>query len=83
MHYLYVYIYNESSIKVLSKWDQILKSHPRSCDLWIEYLNYRQSDFPSFTVNSCIEEYEKCITVLSREKGYVVDCKYIILTIII
>ncbi|ORX41457.1 hypothetical protein BCR36DRAFT_588024 [Piromyces finnis] len=61
------------SIKVLSKWDQILKQHPRSCGLWIEYLNYRQSDFSSFTVNSCIEEYGKCISVLSREKEYVVD----------
>ncbi|ORX84470.1 DUF1740-domain-containing protein [Anaeromyces robustus] len=61
------------SIKVLSKWDQILKSHPRSTGLWIEYLNYRQSDFSSFTINSCMEEFAKCISILSREKNHIID----------
>ena len=77
VNFIKIILFN-SSIKVLSKWDQILRTHPRSCDLWIEYLNYRQSDFTSFTINSCVEEFRRCISVLRREKEYVIDCKYLI-----
>lgn len=41
----------------------------------MEYLNYRQSDFSSFTLNSCVEEFGKCISILSKEKDYIIDSK--------
>ncbi|KAG9291623.1 hypothetical protein G9A89_022042 [Geosiphon pyriformis] len=53
--------------KLLTKWDQVLKENSRTVSLWIEYLNFRQTNLASFSFTQCIEVFEECLGVLRRE----------------
>ncbi|KAI9342758.1 NRDE-2, necessary for RNA interference-domain-containing protein [Zopfochytrium polystomum] len=52
------------SIRLLTKWDVILREHPDSIALWDRYLEFRQTNYASFTVNQCVEVYEECMETL-------------------
>ncbi|RUS21226.1 NRDE-2, necessary for RNA interference-domain-containing protein [Endogone sp. FLAS-F59071] len=55
------------SVKLLTKWDQILQQYPQLFSIWTEYLNFRQTNFASFTYTQCMSLYEECLAVLQRE----------------
>ncbi|KAF9962992.1 hypothetical protein BGZ70_007734 [Mortierella alpina] len=55
--------------KVLTKWDELLQSTVMLTSwpgLWIEYLNYRQRHFLSFTVKSFITVLQDALTRLAQ-----------------
>jgi hypothetical protein len=52
------------SQKLLSKWKTTLQNNPIIINLWIEYINFRQTDFLSFTYPECIRCFADCLTVL-------------------
>ncbi|RHZ61356.1 hypothetical protein Glove_348g24 [Diversispora epigaea] len=53
--------------KLLTKWDQILKENSRNIILWMQYLNFRQTNLVSFTVSQCIQVFEDCLHLLRKE----------------
>ncbi|KAI9102008.1 NRDE-2, necessary for RNA interference-domain-containing protein [Phlyctochytrium arcticum] len=53
--------------EVLTKWDKILKRHSQSMVLWKQYLEYRQTNYNTFTVNGCIELYQNCLEIMIRD----------------
>ncbi|KAI9591894.1 NRDE-2, necessary for RNA interference-domain-containing protein [Syncephalis fuscata] len=52
--------------RLLNEWEQILKTHPSHLQLWIEYLNLYQHRFQVFSVTSCLQAYEQCITTFRQ-----------------
>jgi hypothetical protein len=52
------------SHKLLLKWKRILQENPASIGLWTKYLNFRQTDFMSFTYPECLKCFEDCLGVL-------------------
>ncbi|KAJ3217494.1 hypothetical protein HDU67_007857 [Dinochytrium kinnereticum] len=52
--------------RLLTKWDKILKQHIGSFLLWTKYLEFRQTNYTTFSVTECLEVYEDCIAALSR-----------------
>ncbi|CAG8460298.1 12938_t:CDS:10 [Ambispora leptoticha] len=50
--------------RLLTKWDQVLKENPRAIKLWMQYLNFRQTNLASFTFTQCVEVFEECLDVL-------------------
>ncbi|KAJ3299178.1 hypothetical protein HK104_009782 [Borealophlyctis nickersoniae] len=54
--------------KLLTKWDQVLKSNPGSFVLWNQYLTFRQTNYSSFTVSGCLELYEDCMRLLMLDR---------------
>ncbi|KAI9207904.1 NRDE-2, necessary for RNA interference-domain-containing protein [Polychytrium aggregatum] len=51
---------------VLDKWDSILKDLPHSPRLWRRYLEFRQTNYASFTASSCLDMYAEAIQIFSR-----------------
>src|SRR5437764_1311669 len=41
--------------KLLTKWDQVLKDNSSNISLWIQYLDFRQTNLVSFTVTQCLQ----------------------------
>jgi tetratricopeptide (TPR) repeat protein len=60
---------NSRPKKVLSHWDEVLKKH-QSTELLIEYLNYRQTSFVSFTYPEIVATYTQCLTTLRKSAWY-------------
>ncbi|CAG8548926.1 4305_t:CDS:10 [Ambispora gerdemannii] len=50
--------------RLLTKWDQVLKDNPRAIKLWMQYLNFRQTNLASFAFAQCVEVFEECLDVL-------------------
>jgi hypothetical protein len=42
--------------------------HPDNLRLWTHYLNYRQTDFSSFTVFGCVQVYKTAFAVLIKQQ---------------
>ncbi|RIB25556.1 NRDE-2, necessary for RNA interference-domain-containing protein [Gigaspora rosea] len=59
--------------KLLTKWDQVLKENSRNINLWMKYLDFRQTNLVSFTVNQCIQVFEDCLHLLRKEFVVCVD----------
>ncbi|CAG8624543.1 8138_t:CDS:10, partial [Diversispora eburnea] len=59
--------------KLLTKWDQILKENSRNIILWMQYLNFRQTNLVSFTVSQCIQVFEDCLHLLRKETLIISD----------
>ncbi|KAI8853489.1 NRDE-2, necessary for RNA interference-domain-containing protein [Chytridium lagenaria] len=55
--------------KLLTKWDKILKQHAGSFLLWERYLEFRQTNYTTFSVLNCLEVYEECISALSKNQS--------------
>ncbi|CAJ0843961.1 11722_t:CDS:10 [Entrophospora sp. SA101] len=52
--------------KLLTKWDQVLKDNSTNISLWIQYLDFRQTNLVSFTVSQCLQVFEDCLHVLRK-----------------
>lgn len=52
------------SRRILFKWQQVLKDNPTITGLWTKYINFRQTDFQSFTYPECIKCFSECFAVL-------------------
>ncbi|CAJ0898224.1 2823_t:CDS:10, partial [Entrophospora sp. SA101] len=52
--------------KLLTKWDQVLKDNSTDISLWIQYLDFRQTNLVSFTVSQCLQVFEDCLHVLRK-----------------
>src|SRR6266498_5143430 len=52
--------------KLLTKWDQILNENPGDIMLWMEYINFRQTNLVSFNVTQCLQLFEDCLHVLRK-----------------
>jgi len=50
--------------KLLSKWNDILKENPSQVGLWKKFINFRQTDFLSFSYTKCLKCYEECLAML-------------------
>ncbi|KAI5817260.1 NRDE-2, necessary for RNA interference-domain-containing protein [Pyronema omphalodes] len=54
------------SQKLLSKWIRLLEENPSMLSLWTKYINFRQTDFLSFTYPECLKCFSECLSVLSK-----------------
>lgn len=54
------------SAKLLTKWEQVLREHPDSLELWQGYLDFRQANFASFTFTGCLKAFESGISRLRK-----------------
>lgn len=50
--------------KLSKRWKDLVFKHPNSPELWLAYIQFCQSRFSSFTVNSVTALYSKCISTL-------------------
>lgn len=50
--------------RLLLKWQQILKENSAIIGLWTKYINFRQTDFQSFTYPEGIKSFTECLVVL-------------------
>ncbi|KAJ3103732.1 hypothetical protein HDU97_009906 [Phlyctochytrium planicorne] len=66
--------------RLLTKWDKVLKEHMGSFLLWDKYLEFRQTNYTTFSVANCMDVYSECISTLSQSKYLDEDCKENILT---
>src|SRR5271170_1065666 len=56
---------NNRPQKVLTHWQEILKKH-ETAELLLEYLNYRQTAFVSFTYPEIVTTYSQTLTTLRK-----------------
>lgn len=49
---------------LLGKWEEVIGKHTSNLRLWVDYLNFRQSNFTSFTFTSMKDVFKKCLDVL-------------------
>ncbi|KAI8051900.1 NRDE-2, necessary for RNA interference-domain-containing protein [Gilbertella persicaria] len=54
------------TIRLLRKWDTVLKDHPDSIRLWSDYINLRQTNFASFSFTQCVHVFEDALAVLGK-----------------
>ena len=50
--------------RVLSKYHSILERYPIMHNIWVKYLNFRQTDFASFKYPEIVGCYRKCLAIL-------------------
>jgi len=50
--------------KLLSKYQSTLRQYPTMHQVWVKYLNFRQTDFDSFKYTEMVGCYEQCLEVL-------------------
>ncbi|CAI7629400.1 unnamed protein product [Penicillium palitans] len=48
------------------EWDAVLRHHSEFISLWIEYLDYCQTDSQGFNFDSCFKTYVYCLNIHSR-----------------
>ena len=54
------------SDKVTAEWKDFVFKHPNDPIIWLQYLNFVQSQFRSFTVSGLLKVYAKCIQTLNQ-----------------
>lgn len=54
------------SAKLALEWDGVLRRHPEFITLWIEYLDYCQTDSQDFHFDNCFKTYAYCLKIHSR-----------------
>ncbi|KAJ5522507.1 hypothetical protein N7527_006622 [Penicillium freii] len=52
--------------KLALEWDTVLRRHSEFITLWIEYLDYCQTDSQDFNFDGCFKTYAYCLRVHSR-----------------
>ncbi|RIA98604.1 NRDE-2, necessary for RNA interference-domain-containing protein [Glomus cerebriforme] len=52
--------------KLLTKWDEILTETPGDIILWMQYIDFRQTNLVSFNVAQCLQVFEDCLHVLRK-----------------
>ncbi|CAZ79699.1 unnamed protein product [Tuber melanosporum] len=61
------------SRKMMTKWQQMLKENPTAIGLWTKYINFRQTDFLSFTYSECVGCFSECLATLRGAAVKAVD----------
>ncbi|CUS10669.1 unnamed protein product [Tuber aestivum] len=61
------------SREMMTKWQQMLKENPTVIGLWTKYINFRQTDFLSFTYSECVKCFRECLTTLRASAMRAVD----------
>ncbi|KAK9849681.1 Tetratricopeptide-like helical protein [Penicillium brevicompactum] len=51
------------------EWEKVLSSHSEFLSLWIEYLDHRQTESASFSLETCYKTYRHCLQ-LANEFGF-------------
>ncbi|PWW79846.1 DUF1740-domain-containing protein [Tuber magnatum] len=59
--------------KMMTKWQQMLKENPTAIGLWSKYINFRQTDFLSFTYSECVKCFSECLVTLRASAMRAVD----------
>ncbi|KAF2756798.1 DUF1740-domain-containing protein [Pseudovirgaria hyperparasitica] len=56
--------------KITKQWRQLLEEFPDHIEVWLKYLNFLQTDFREFRLDTVREDYHNCLQMLSdlREK---------------
>ncbi|CAO3613577.1 unnamed protein product [Cunninghamella blakesleeana] len=54
------------NLTLLKNWDKALARNPESIKLWSDYINFRQTNFSSFTFDDCVKVFEDCINTLHK-----------------
>ncbi|KAL2869815.1 uncharacterized protein BJX67DRAFT_322301 [Aspergillus lucknowensis] len=49
--------------KLLSRWHSTLKSNPQHISLWVNYLDFRQTEFLNFTRDRCLATFTECLAL--------------------
>ncbi len=57
--------------KLARAWRSALKEHPGSLSLWVQYLNFRQTNFVTFTYESCREIFKDCLDLIATRQASV------------
>ncbi|KOS41080.1 hypothetical protein ACN38_g8050 [Penicillium nordicum] len=52
--------------KLALEWDAVLRNHSEFITLWIEYLDYCQTDSQDFNFDSCFKTYTHCLKIHSH-----------------
>ncbi|KAJ5393180.1 uncharacterized protein N7487_010821 [Penicillium crustosum] len=52
--------------KLALEWDAVLRRHSEFISLWIQYLDYCQTDSQDFNFDSCFKTYTYCLRIHSR-----------------
>ncbi|KAI8825246.1 NRDE-2, necessary for RNA interference-domain-containing protein [Fimicolochytrium jonesii] len=52
---------------ILTKWDNVLRASSNSIELWMQYIDFRQTIYGAFSVSSCIELYEDCMDTMRKD----------------
>ncbi|KAG0637046.1 NRDE-2, necessary for RNA interference-domain-containing protein [Tuber brumale] len=61
------------SRKMMTKWQRMLKENPTAIGLWTKYINFRQTDFLSFTYSECVRCFSECLATLRAAAMKAVD----------
>ncbi|KAI2730171.1 hypothetical protein CBS147332_2023 [Penicillium roqueforti] len=54
------------STKLSLEWDGVLRRHSEFINIWIEYLDYCQTDSQDFNFDTCFKTYAYCLKLHSR-----------------
>ncbi|KGO61074.1 Tetratricopeptide-like helical [Penicillium expansum] len=54
------------STKLALEWDEVFRHHSEFITLWIEYLDYCQTDSQDFNFDGCFKTYAYCLKIHSR-----------------
>lgn len=54
------------SSKLSKRWQEVLKNHPSSLELWTRYLNFIQTDFIRFRYDKAKLHYTECLKIISQ-----------------
>lgn len=55
--------------RLLKEWEKTLTHNPGLLNLWVEYINYRQTEPHDFTSSSCLKVYLDALEVISQQQG--------------
>jgi tetratricopeptide (TPR) repeat protein len=56
------------SQKLAKEWRSVLKGYPSSLGLWVRYLNFRQTNFGTFTYENCLEVFKDCLNMIRNRE---------------
>ncbi|KAJ5884719.1 hypothetical protein N7495_009229 [Penicillium taxi] len=64
--------------KLLEQWQSALANNPQFIALWMKYIDFRHTDYPSFTFVDCLMLYQECLrmnaSVTSGDQKWVNLC---------
>ncbi|KAI0225314.1 hypothetical protein L0F63_002426 [Massospora cicadina] len=49
------------------EWDQILTQPPKNLTLWLQYINYRLTEFSAFNVNAAVDIFAHCLRMIGTD----------------
>ncbi|ERF72574.1 hypothetical protein EPUS_02856 [Endocarpon pusillum Z07020] len=55
--------------KLTKEWKSVLNGLPDSLRLWVQYLTFRQTNFLSFTYESCRDLFKDCLNMIRKRQA--------------